>query len=462
MLPDLGTKLLSIYEGNKPLHLINCAVLSIVPDAKEHCLVVFKIGLDEYYMGSVIVKGDQTSLAREIQRWGGIIRIEGKLRPDETYTTKDGQTVVPIFGEIHPQMVTQETDISEQFSENIDPHFVNRRKSFSVFGNQFYQQYKILRDKDEDQDAQFFNNRLLCNLALRFCKNQNVKTLAEVLQAPKMGEIFCSIDVLAGNEDVYGKERIRNRIELPFDYGREVFLDFGVEHFVASTGVYRQSYRNRVAVVGYISKVSNTEVIVDPIIMGDPVFDLPLVKNDEDSFFQKHRFTEGTSWFEGYSKHEVFVENIAEFSGCKDIETVRPDEWARYMQSTPEREIKLKLCEILGTLVKKDWAGEQNDVFTSDIHIEDTRLTAAFLLKGPASGKYFSEMQPSMLGKNADQIYRLAQSPAQLLVIQHCHYVGEAVRATLQHFVVAPHNPRQFCIMDGKDTYRVLKAYNQL
>jgi hypothetical protein len=87
------------------------------------------------------------------------------------------------------------------------------------------------------------------------------------------------------------------------------------------------------------------------------------------------------------------------------------------------------------------------------------RLTAAFLLKGPAN---FREMTPDMLGRRADQIYRLAQTPANLLVVQHCHQIGEAVRATLRAFAVAPHDPRRYCLMDGHDTYRLLKACGKL
>lgn len=463
MLPDLGTKLVSINKDNKPLFLINCTVLSVMADVNGHCLVVFKISLDEDYMGSVVVEGDLETTIQKIQEWGGVVLIKGTLHLHEAYTTQDGQAVIPIFGEIHPQEITMEIDTGELFNQRqIDPHFINRRKSFTVFGDKFYQLYKEFRDQNEEKDAQFFNNRLLCNLALRFCKDLKVKTLAEVLQFPQIGQICCSIDIVEGNEDINSKERIRNRIELPFDYEKEVFLDFGVEHFVATTGKYRQRYRNRVAIIGHVSNITDLEIIVDPIVMGDPIFDLPNYVDGDDAVDKKYYFINGISWLEGLSNYEVFVDDITEFSKCKNIQKPEPSEWTTYLQSVSENEIKQKLNEILGNLTKKDWGGELNDLFVSDIHIAETRLTAAFLLKGPAGGKYFTEMQPRMLGKNGDQIYRLSQSPAQLLVVQHCHDVGEAVRATLQNFAVAPHNLRKFCVMDGKDTYRVLKAYDKL
>jgi hypothetical protein len=40
--------------------------------------------------------------------------------------------------------------------------------------------------------------------------------------------------------------------------------------------------------------------------------------------------------------------------------------------------------------------------------------------------------------------------------------MGPAVRAMLRAFAVTPHDPRRYCLMDGKSTYRVLKAYATL
>jgi len=106
-------------------------------------------------------------------------------------------------------------------------------------------------------------------------------------------------------------------------------------------------------------------------------------------------------------------------------------------------------------------AGELADHFSSSVHLSDERVSAAFLLKGPG-GNNFREMTPEMLGKRADQIYRLAQTPAQLLVVQHCHQIGEAVRATLRSFSVIPNDPRRYCLIEGKDTYKILQAYGKI
>jgi hypothetical protein len=97
---------------------------------------------------------------------------------------------------------------------------------------------------------------------------------------------------------------------------------------------------------------------------------------------------------------------------------------------------KTCLAEILGDTTRADWGGEMSDHFAAHLHLCGKRTTAAFVLKGPGNG--FSPMTLRNLGKNSDQIYRLAQEPAQLLVVQHCHDITAAVRETLRAFAVQP------------------------
>jgi len=64
------------------------------------------------------------------------------------------------------------------------------------------------------------------------------------------------------------------------------------------------------------------------------------------------------------------------------------------------------------------------------------------------------------LGKNNDQIVRLAQEPAEILIVQHCHEIKPAVRSTLRAFAVRPFGSRRYCLIDGKDSLRFLLAYD--
>jgi hypothetical protein len=71
-------------------------------------------------------------------------------------------------------------------------------------------------------------------------------------------------------------------------------------------------------------------------------------------------------------------------------------------------------------------------------------------------------MTPNHLGKNNDQIYRLANEPAGLFVVQHCHEIGQAVRATLRAFSIQPGQQRLYCLIDGRDSLRILQAYGKV
>jgi hypothetical protein len=86
-------------------------------------------------------------------------------------------------------------------------------------------------------------------------------------------------------------------------------------------------------------------------------------------------------------------------------------------------------------------------------------VTAAFLFKGPAP---FAPMGLNQLGKNNDQIVRLASETADVLFVQHSHEILRAVRQTLRVFAVQPSRPRRYCLVDGRDTLRLLQAYGLL
>ncbi len=129
------------------------------------------------------------------------------------------------------------------------------------------------------------------------------------------------------------------------------------------------------------------------------------------------------------------------------------------MSAISEDHVKRSIAHLLKEPSKSDWGGEENDHYSGNVTVYGRRLTAAFLLKGPAK---FREMTPAMCGKNGDQIYRLTNCGADISVLQHAHIIGPAVRETLRSFVVTPGRPRKFCVLDGQSTYRLLKGANLL
>jgi hypothetical protein len=67
-------------------------------------------------------------------------------------------------------------------------------------------------------------------------------------------------------------------------------------------------------------------------------------------------------------------------------------------------------------------------------------------------------MYPADLGKRGDQLVRLFDEPADLLILQHCHKVETSVIRQMEALAVLPNNPRMYCVIDGADTYRILRG----
>lgn len=112
---------------------------------------------------------------------------------------------------------------------------------------------------------------------------------------------------------------------------------------------------------------------------------------------------------------------------------------------------------------KKDWGGESNDLYTSNIIVNGSPRPTAFLLKG--NGLRSNRMEIKDCGKNGDQIIRLFQSPADLFVIQ---FVGNIAESVIQHAhgevarLKTQGREVHFLLMDGQNTARVLHAYGKV
>lgn len=129
-----------------------------------------------------------------------------------------------------------------------------------------------------------------------------------------------------------------------------------------------------------------------------------------------------------------------------------------------EEHIQIALEQILNVQHhKKDWGGEINDFYTSNLMFQGRRVPTAFLLKG--NGLRKREMHIADCGKNGDQIVRLFDSPAELFVVQFVGNIGEDiirdVESKFRDRRAQGHNA-WFCIIDGQDTARLLLAYDQL
>lgn len=112
---------------------------------------------------------------------------------------------------------------------------------------------------------------------------------------------------------------------------------------------------------------------------------------------------------------------------------------------------------------KKDWGGEINDLFTTQLLLNNSRKNTAILLKGP--GISTKTLDISHCGKKGDQIQRLFKSPAELFIIQFVGLISEnVIEEAKSKTLLLRHEGvnAQFCIIDGYDTARILKAYGKI
>lgn len=109
--------------------------------------------------------------------------------------------------------------------------------------------------------------------------------------------------------------------------------------------------------------------------------------------------------------------------------------------------------------VPNDWGGEQFDLWSTVISVEGQRLRTAIAFKGPAR---FRPMTIASLGKNGDQIDRLAQTAADLMVVQHCHTITAPVVNMLKAYASNFRDPKRYMLIDGSDTIRILRHFGYL
>ncbi len=161
----------------------------------------------------------------------------------------------------------------------------------------------------------------------------------------------------------------------------------------------------------------------------------------------------------------LYVEEIDSFRKVRDVNpaTVMDVLKNGYLDRS-EDSIQTALERILSVpFHKKDWGGELNDLYTANLLINGARHETAFLLKG--NGLRSQTMEIKHCGANGDQLLRLSNSPAKVFVVQFVGRISEAIVSDIDGKVRharAQGRDAWYCIMDGQDTARVLRAYGEL
>ena len=333
---------------------------------------------------------------------------------------------------------------------HIDMGFLNRRLCISALFPTVRDHFHQVQKPGTDHMTVLSNDHLLVTFLLDYCQASGAPTLLKALTLGKPRHLFRSTERLAPCPEIYDEERVRHAVELDIDFGKPVVITYHTSHIVSDTGkmVLDQgaAASHMSSIVGLLHDKSDC-FEVEPLVIGVPWFDHARNGSDRSELM----------WF-GNDFGQILPEDIEQFSRMKEVEVASDEEWIEAMRSVPEKEIKKTFASLLAEPTKKDWGGEADDHFSASVVVHGRRRTAAFLLKGPSQ---FREMTLDMCGKRADQVHRMVDSDADISVVQHVHLIGAIVRRTLRTLTVRPGDSRRkYCLIDGQETYRILRAYS--
>ena len=154
---------------------------------------------------------------------------------------------------------------------------------------------------------------------------------------------------------------------------------------------------------------------------------------------------------------KITIDDIASFKKVKKIR----DKNLGYTNIS-EKKFKKGIAKILGERGEfKDWGGENNDLFSTRLYIKNTRKTAAFAFKGPGTK---GKLTPGKMGKNGDQIQRLAKCiPADVLIVQYWAQINDSVIEQLGNSAKIKSYMEDktiwYGIIDGEDSTKLIRAY---
>jgi len=212
-------------------------------------------------------------------------------------------------------------------------------------------------------------------------------------------------------------------------------------HLYSTTSTQLLTGKKRMLIAGQF-EFNGPSVEVHPFIIGDMMEDLG--------------YAYPISWSRSV---RVYVEQIDAFAKIGDATDWNKADLEALLQ-IPERVIKHAFAEIIGEpFVPKDWPGEKSDLPTNRLTVDGQPHSAAFIFKGPSVR---GQMHPADMGKRGDQLVRAFDEPVELVVVQHCGQIANSVVRIAESLAMDVRRPRRYCILDGADTARILKAYGKL
>ena len=153
----------------------------------------------------------------------------------------------------------------------------------------------------------------------------------------------------------------------------------------------------------------------------------------------------------------VWPQQVDQFEGVDFDRGEKSD--LKLMRNVGEEAVKHWFAEILGqSEVPKDWGGGAVRPLDPVLDCRGHPDARSIHFKGPAAF-HPADRRPRQEG---DQIQRLAESPADLLVVQHCHTITSRVEHMLRTYATSPRNVRKYMLLDGYATAAILKHFEYL
>lgn len=348
--------------------------------------------------------------------------------------------------------VPRDLRVAEKF-HHVDPAFVNRRFCMTFLNSlELLSEYRERSSLGSGHQEVLSNDHLLVTMVLDACQVLGAPSLLGAIEKGVPSHLFRSTERLEPCPDIYDVPRVEHHVELDIVPDKPVRVAYHTEHIVSDTGrMMLRSGAPEKYLVSIVGKLHNKDQYyeIQPLVMGSPWFDHP--RNGTNS-------ERNVLMWCGRDFGEILPEDIDEFKKMSEIDVANENEWMSTMKELSESQVKTAFGKLLSEPTKKDWGGESDDHFSGSVTFGTRRNSAAFLFKGPSQ---FREMTLEMCGRRADQIHRMVDSGADLSIIQHAHLVGPVVRRTLRSLAICPGDRRRkYCIIDGKSTYRILKAYS--
>ncbi len=340
------------------------------------------------------------------------------------------------------------------FNYSIDPGFVHFRKIHSILYpgalkaiNEMIRNLPELPERQKELQIDHIYNKVFCDVV----ETAGIKNIVEIVSTGKYGinQLVHAILFVEPCPEIYQDEtkRLISKAKLEFETHLNIEIHYSKKHAKADTlkeVLYKGTgEKQRIALIATLGDVSNNTIILEPVIMG-----FPCIRTGDENL-------DNELMWRRYSHGENFIEDFKEFGKVSGVEMPKNHE---PMKNISEAAFKMFLAELLGDTAFADWGGEKSDYYTSHLTLlPNRRVTGSFLLKGPAC---YNPMRLNALGKNNDQILRLFSEGADVMFVQHCHDIHADVKQTLRAFAVQPCGEKRYCFIDGRDSLRLLQAYD--